>query len=248
MLKRILTFLVIALIAGYALFAFVIVPTFEKSGECRGVIVKLEDNEMEIISSEEIAGRLKQEGLDPTGRNLDEISCGNIESFMNGISLVDECQVYKSIKGYVVVDVDCRIPVIRIHDKENRTYYVDNKGNIMHGIDKALYLPVASGHINDSIAANDVMMVARAIGKEKFWKSQIEQIYFEKNGKIIMVPRVGNHIIELGPAEELDKKLEKLYSFYQNGMNSIGWNKYSRINVEFSDKVICTKRDRYGKN
>jgi cell division protein FtsQ len=118
----------------------------------------------------------------------------------------------------------------------------------MHGIDKALYLPVASGHINDSIAANDVMMVARAIGKEKFWKSQIEQIYFEKNGKVIMVPRVGNHIIELGPAEELDKKLEKLYSFYQNGMNSIGWNKYSRINVEFSDKVICTKRDRYGKN
>ena len=60
---------------------------------------------------------------------------------------------------------------------------------------------------------------------------------------MIVVPRVVDHIIEMGHAENIEQKLEKLYSFYHEGMNKIGWNKYSKINIEFGDKVICTKRD-----
>jgi cell division protein FtsQ len=57
-----------------------------------------------------------------------------------------------------------------------------------------------------------------------------------------MVPRVGNHIIEFGEAENIEEKLDKLYTFYLNGMNKIGWNKYSKLNIEFGNKVICTQR------
>ena len=59
-----------------------------------------------------------------------------------------------------------------------------------------------------------------------------------------MVPRVGDHIIELGKAEQVEEKLEKLYTFYKQGMNNVGWNKYSKVNIEFNDKVICTRKEK----
>ena len=246
MLKRIIKYLLVAIIAGYALFALFIIPSSKKKGVCRGVLVKVDDNDMNIISRDEILEIIKERGLDPTGKELDNFICGDIEMFMNGISIIEECQVYKSFKGYVMVNIDCRIPIVKVHDMDNSVYHIDENGNRIEGIHKALYLPIASGHVNDS-TAKCITAIAKRINEDRFWTAQVEQIYLDKNQKVILVPRAGNHIIEFGKAENIDKKLQKLYTFYQNGMNEIGWNKYSKINIEFSDKVICTKREKYGK-
>ena len=206
------------------------------------MLVNVNDSELGIISRDEVMEILKEEGLDPSGRNINDFHCCDIENFMDNISLIEKCEVYKSIKGYAVIDIDCRIPIIKVYDKNNRTYHVDRKGNIIDGIHKALYLPIASGCIDDSIATNDVMAMAKAINEDEFWSSQIEQIHFDEQKHITMVPRVGNHIIEFGEAENIEEKLDKLYTFYLNGMNKIGWNKYSKLNIEFGNKVICTQR------
>lgn len=248
MFKRILKYLLAAVIVCYTLFALIVIPSKEKSGICQGVLINVNDNELEIISRDEVMDIIKKEGLDPSGKNIDEFYCYDIENFIDSISLVEKSQVYKSIKGYTVIDIDCRIPIIKVYDKDNKSYYIDDKGNIIHGIHKALYLPVANGHIDDSIATNDVMKIARAINESRFWNSQIEQIYLDKNRKITLIPRVGNHIIEFGVAENIEQKFDKLYTFYQEGMNRIGWNKYSRLNIEFGNKVICTQRNKYDKN
>ena len=41
---------------------------------------------------------------------------------------------------------------------------------------------------------------------------------------------------------DADKKLKKLYMFYTQTLNIVGWNKYNKINIEFADKIVCTKR------
>lgn len=248
MFKRILKYLLVAVIVCYTLFALIVIPLNKENGTCQGVLINVNDNDLEIISRDEIMEILKQEGLDPSGKSLDGFYCNDIEKFMDNISLIDKCQVYKSIKGYTVIDINCRIPIIKVYDKNNRTYHIDEKGNIVHGIHKALYLPIANGHIDDSIATNEVMSIARVINEDKFWSSQIEQVYFDNNKQIILIPRVGSHVIELGEAENVEEKLEKLYTFYLNGMNKVGWNKYSKLNIEFGNKVICTQKNKYDKN
>lgn len=248
MFKRILKYLLVAIIVCYTLFALIVIPSNQKSGTCQGVLINVNDNDLEIISRDEVMDILKQEGLDPSGKKIDEFYCYDIEKFIDNISLIDKCQVYKSIKGYTVIDIDCRIPIIKVYDKDNKTYHIDKNGNIVHGIHKALYLPIASGYINDSIASNELMSIARFINDDEFWNSQIEQIYFDNNRQITLIPRVGSHIIEFGKAENIEEKLEKLHTFYLNGMNKVGWNKYSKLNIEFSNKVICTQKNKYDKN
>ena len=54
---------------------------------------------------------------------------------------------------------------------------------------------------------------------------------------------MGNHIIELGTVTDIEEKLKNVKEFYRKGLNTVGWNKYSKLNVKISNKVICTKRE-----
>ena len=40
------------------------------------------------------------------------------------------------------------------------------------------------------------------------------------------------------------KKLERLRKFYRYGLAQTGWNKYSRISVEFDNQIICKKTNK----
>lgn len=79
--------------------------------------------------------------------------------------------------------------------------------------------------------------------KNPFWDAQIEQIYVLSDQNVELVPRVGDHLIYLGRLKDYDQKLARLKEFYQKALNKVGWNKYSRINVEFDNQIICTRRD-----
>ena len=57
-----------------------------------------------------------------------------------------------------------------------------------------------------------------------------------------MVPRVGKHIVYLGQPQNVKNKLERLRKFYRHGLNKVGWNKYSRINVEYGNQIICKRK------
>lgn len=79
---------------------------------------------------------------------------------------------------------------------------------------------------------------------DPFWNNQIEQIHVTPTQELELVPRVGDHIVFLGKPKEIKDKLEKLKAFYVKALNKVGWNKYSRINLEFSNQIICTKKEK----
>ena len=37
-------------------------------------------------------------------------------------------------------------------------------------------------------------------------------------------------------------KMDELEKFYKYGLSQAGWNKYSYINVEFDNQIICKKK------
>lgn len=89
----------------------------------------------------------------------------------------------------------------------------------------------------------------------ELWRNQIEQINVLPDRGIELVPRVGNHIIYIGNLPEtnlidkreqaindfVNKKMNRLEKFYKYGLSQAGWNKYSYINIEFDNQIICKK-------
>jgi cell division protein FtsQ len=80
------------------------------------------------------------------------------------------------------------------------------------------------------------------IDDNDFWSAQIDQIYVDSNNDIDLIPRVGNQLIHIGTTENIEGKLKNLAAFYDKVLPEVGWNKYSVINLEYKDQIVCKKR------
>ena len=118
-------------------------------------------------------------------------------------------------------------------------------------------LIIATGNINEWFAKNYISHLTTALMDNDLWRNQIEQINVLKDLSIELVPRVGNHVIYVGSlpmtkyveerpklvSDFINKKLTRLEKFYKYGLNQAGWNKYSYINLEFDNQIICKRRN-----
>ena len=135
-------------------------------------------------------------------------------------------------------------------------YYLDDDHRIMPNSHYTSNLIIASGHIDRWFARNYISFLADAIMANEFWQNQVEQINVLPDGGVELIPRVGDNIIYLGqlPQTKLiaqrkqlvtdfaNHKMDKLEKFYKYGLSQAGWNKYSYINVEFDNQIICKKK------
>jgi cell division protein FtsQ len=90
-----------------------------------------------------------------------------------------------------------------------------------------------------SFVANELLKIASYVDKQMFWKAQIEQIFVTRDNEFILIPKIGNHKILLGDANDLEIKFDKLFVFYKEGLSRVGWNKYATIDIRFDKQVVC---------
>ena len=128
-----------------------------------------------------------------------------------------------------------------IGKKIGMTQIFDEKGNVMPNTHYTSDLVIATGHFNRNYAKRYLAPIGENLLHDRFWNNQIEQLNVLHDGTIEMVPRVGNHIVYLGPPTDIPQKLTRLEKFYRYGLNVAGWNKYSYINLEFNNQIICKK-------
>ena len=242
MFKKILLYSAAAIAACYIVFALLFLTKKEEGALCKGLKISITDGGAGALSDERVSSLLIKKGINPTNRPIENINCHEIESIIEKLSVVKECQAYKTHRGYIGIDIECKVPIMQVFDINGKEFYIDDKGAVIEGIHNAMYLPVANGFITTEMASKELLTIARFLQNNRFWNEHIEQVFFTAHKNIILVPRIGNHTIELGKIDNIEKKLNKLRKFYKKGLNTIGWNKYKRINIEFDKQVICTKR------
>jgi cell division protein FtsQ len=57
-----------------------------------------------------------------------------------------------------------------------------------------------------------------------------------------MVPVMGDHIVTLGNAEDIDKKFNRLYTFYRKAWLQNGMNTYEKLDVQYANQVVAIKK------
>ena len=202
-------------------------------------------NAMEgFLTAGEIKKLLSQEQLYPLSLPMSEISPRRIEEALQKSPFVEKAECYKTHSGHVCINIKQRIPVVRVMADNGENYYLDTQGNMMPESNFVTDLVIATGAINRKYAKTILTRVANYIQQDKFWKNQIVQMNVLPDGTMEIVPRVGDHIVYLGAPKEIDKKLDRLRKFYLYGLNKAGWGKYSYINVEFNNQIICKRNKR----
>ena len=148
------------------------------------------------------------------------------------------------------------MPVVRIKSDTGDDYYIDDQNKVMPNSHYTSDLIITTGKVSRWFATRYIAPLSKAIMADKLWSSQIEQINVLVGHGIEIVPRVGNHVVYLGSLPEnndpekrqkeiadfLKRKMDRLEKFYRYGLSQAGWNKYSYINLEFDNQIICKRR------
>ena len=255
--KKSLLVTVDIVLAVYLLCAFTV---FNKPDETARVctkakIVVADESSNGFINANEITKRLKSAGLYPLGKLMRDINAREIEEKLKKSPFVKTAQCYKTEDGEVNVSITQLLPVIRVKADNGDDYYLDDKDCIMPNSLYTSDLIIATGNINQWYARNYIAYLVQTLMASDFWKNQIVQINVLSDLGIELVPRVGNHIIYIGQLPEAKTprerqkqitdftrhKMDRLKKFYQYGLSQTGWNRYSYINLEFDNQIICKK-------
>jgi len=136
------------------------------------------------------------------------------------------------------------------------SYYIDETGYLFPLTNVyTSYVPIVTGNISVSFKSGycgeipkedkllqQIYHFGSFLQNNDFWASQIQQLYVQTPYNIDFVPRAGNQLIKLGTLDNVEYKLKKLYTFYKQAIPQEGWDKYSKIDLRYSNQVVATKR------
>ncbi len=230
------------------------------SQPCGGVEISIRDSsEYHFVTKNQLLNIVYSKGGRLAGKPLKEISVADLESGLRELHELEQAEVYTSIDGTIHVYADQRNPVMRLMPDGGGDYFVDEEGVVIRK--RNLYNPrlhIVGGNVTISSAMlngmsvfdtsikrtilRDIYSLVEYIDDDSFWAAQIDQIWVDQDDEIDLIPRVGNHIIHLGTIENLEGKLRNLAAFYEKVLPEVGWNKYSVINLEYKDEIVCKRR------
>ena len=210
---------------------------------CQKVEIQVDTEEGLFFVNAEMVGAMLLEKEDSIlGKTYEDINIYLLEEFLDAHPNIKKAELYLTIDGNLCVDVKQRKPIVRVFE-ENDSYYLDEEIMQFSLSEKysARVLQVYWSEITDE-RKTILASVVDLIDADEFLKAQITAIAFDETDELIVYPRVGDHKIILGEAQNLVKKFEKLKVFYRHGLEKVGWDRYSHINLKFKDQVVCTKR------
>lgn len=201
------------------------------------------------MDEQEIAGMIEKSGEPIIGHRLLNIDIHKLEAKLSTFTTLDNVEIFRkvdakgfSFRGKLVINVDQRTPVIRIKDGPE-DFYMDKDGVKIPVSPKYVErIMISTGTSTDETITKSLLKMADFVNKDQFWRAQIEQVFVQENGELLVVPQVGDYLIEFGTPEDYTLKLRNLKAVYQQGFKNLGWNKYKTISVKYRNQVVCTKK------
>ena len=234
-------FLLLAVV-GYLVVAVWWFSDHSENRICEGVNVEIIDSIPDgFITDEYIRSILTRNKISPEGRKISDINLERIEQLMLEESHIERASCYYDAIGRLCIKVVPQQPVLHVISQDGEDYYLSSTGLSMPTAGLNVELCVATGNISKKFAAEQLLELARFIHDDLFWSEQIEQIHVVGPEQIELYPRVGQHVIELGSADNFQEKFHRLRIFYREGLERVGWNKYRTISLAYDGQVVCTK-------
>ena len=248
-MKTLFKLLLIAVLAGYLIYAFIHTTGKEDPTVCTGVQVTFTDTlHSGFITTDEVCRLLKTAQLDPVGLLMDSIDGQKIITTLETNSFIKSVECYKSPNGIVNLSVTQRLPILRVMPEGRDAYYIDEDGLKMKEQQYNANLVVASGHIDTAYVRRHLVPMAKFLRTAPFWDDLITQIYVRPDRKMDLYTRVASDmVVHFGTSDSIARKFENLRAFYEKVVPKVGWSTYKSVNVEFYNQVVAERDPRFVK-
>ncbi|MGF7232689.1 cell division protein FtsQ/DivIB [Arachidicoccus sp.] len=216
---------------------------------CKGINIDIHGDSKNIyldqqglkIQINEYAGKIQ--------RPIREINLRNIETQLKKDVWIKEAKLYFDNNQILQVGIEENNPVARIFTVNGNSFYIDSSmGRLPVNRNVLAKIPVFTGFPSnreklsapDSTLLAGVKNIANYISIDTFWTAFISQINITNSGDFQIIPTIGDEVIDLGNAENIADKLNRLYSFYHQVLKRTGINKYKEISVQYNGQVVAS--------
>ena len=219
--------------------------------KCTGIQVEIAGatqnmflDEKEILEILNLAGKLE-------GSPVGKINLRAFETVLEKNSWIKNAEMYFDNNQVLQVKVLERQPIARVFVNGGSSFYVDSTALRLPLSDKlSARVPVFTNFPSekaalakpDSTLLLGIVKLATYINADSFWTAQIAQVHINGQSNFELVPLIGDQLILLGDAEQLDKKFNRLKAFYEQALIAQGINTYEKLEVRFDKQVVAVRR------
>jgi len=248
-IRKILQMVVTLIVTGCCITAMISASKIEDKKIVRKVAVHIKnDKKYHFIEQQEILDlAIKRNQVDLEHTPISRLDIQGMEQVIMADPWVANAQVFIDNEYVLQMYVKQRIPVARVFDRSNRSYYLDTTLSIMPVSANYVYYTTLITNMPDVNNDNagwalrkDIVTLVRKLQTDSFWNAQVSQIIVDSPGMFELVPVLGDQRIILGDVSRLNEKLDNLFIFYKNVLNRIGWDKYETLDLRFSGQVVAT--------
>ena len=223
------------------LFGFASQRNLNKKVEDTRVVFENGEN---LFISYDMVNKLLIQNFDPNQNQTKEnINLNNLELFVQSNQMIENAEIFLTIKGDLGVIIRQRTPVLRVANSTG-SYYYDSQGEKMPLSDNySARVPITSSELNFN-DCDDIICLSNKIISDDFLQKQIigiDQIEGNGTNQFELRTRLGDQIIIFGDMKRVDEKIKKLKVFYQKAVEDKTLETYRTVNLKFNNQVVCAK-------
>ena len=202
-------------------------------------ITFVEDN-APFIKQEVVNKLLIENNEEVTSIEKEDLDLNMLEKRLNAHKMIEKSDVFLSIDGILKAVVKQKTPIARIFENGS-SFYIDYKGDKMPlSTNFTARVPLVSGRINKN-NNEDLAALFRLIYDDSFLKKNIIGIQIMPQGNLLMHNRNFDYQIDFGTLINVEQKFKNYKAFFQKAVLDSSLYKYKKIDLRFSEQVVCTK-------
>ena len=240
------------ILLGSASMVLLVAALYKKESKiCTGLVIEIAGiNNNFFIDKQDITDIIKSiAGNKIEGKQVKEFLLDSMENQLKKDVWISRAELFFDKDGKLNVEVEEKEPIARVFCTEGNSFYIDNERNILPLSNRhSARLPVFTNFPSslkvlekaDSNLLDEIKSISLFVQKDTFLMAMIDQIAITSQRHFELIPKLGDQLIILGDASDLDQKFEKLKLFYKKVMPVKGWSKYNKINLEYKEQIVAT--------
>ena len=170
----------------------------------------------------------------------EDLNLNKLEKSVNQHPMIEKSDVFVTVDGVLKVMVKQKTPIARVFD-ELGSFYIDYEGNTMPLSEiNTARVPLVSGEITNK-NKKELSKILKIIYDDEFLKKNIIGVQILSGDELMMTNRNFDYQVDFGKMINVDRKFKNYKAFFQKAVLDSTLYKYKKINLRFTQQVVCTK-------
>jgi len=234
-LKFIQPLILILLIGGLYGFA----EHRHKNRKLTNIKVSFTETENLYVTEEVVNKLLIQSNDSVSSIDKETLDLNRVEAMLNDHDMIENAEVFLTLDGKLKATVSQRKPIGRVAG--NSSFYLDRNGEIMPLSEYySARVPLMFGFDGSTVA--EVYGIVSYIQDDDFLRKHVTGITRLNAEAYALELRENDFQVYVGDTTKIDLKFNNFKAFYKKATKDKKLNTYKKVNLQFGDQVVCTKK------